>query len=171
MPSDQPQRKALTFFPERLKSQESFTKSDFEKATGWSGSTLSTYWSKQFKPFVIPIGNNRYRVSEGFRPYANWRKFQRPTATDATRNQKGRNNRPRLVKVRPPETDLLRIGHCSCFSPTPHLEVRKHEYAAGERNPRHHQIPLWRSTSTADRAARVPQTTVQPPNPRNRLIA
>lgn len=91
MPSDQPQRKALTFFLERLKSQEPFTKREFEKATGWSGSTLSTYWSKQFKPFVIPIGNNRYRVSEGFRPYANWRKFQRhvtqvrPVAADYTR--------------------------------------------------------------------------------------
>ena len=74
-----------------VQSQEPFTKQDFRHATGWSGSTLDTHWSKHFKPFVVVIGGGRYRVSEGFRPFANWRKFQRhvtqtrPVAADYTR--------------------------------------------------------------------------------------
>lgn len=91
MPSDLPQRKALKFLADRLQSQDPFTKQDFGNATGWSGSTRDTHWSKHFKPFVVVIGGGRYRVSEGFRPFANWRKFQRhvtktrPVAADYTR--------------------------------------------------------------------------------------
>jgi hypothetical protein len=91
MPSDQPQRRALRFFRERLQSQDPFTKAQFTEATGWSGSTLATYWSKQFKPFVVDIGGSQFRVSEGFRPFMTWKKFQRhvtqnrPVAGDYTR--------------------------------------------------------------------------------------
>ncbi|MGH9195697.1 MAG: hypothetical protein ACRD1T_08160 [Acidimicrobiia bacterium] len=91
MPSDLPQRKALKFLTDRLQSQEPFTKHDLGNATGWSGSTLDTHWSKHFKPFVVVIGGGRYRVSEGFRPFVNWRKFQRhvtqtrPVAADYAR--------------------------------------------------------------------------------------
>ncbi|NUM52427.1 MAG: hypothetical protein HUU46_02170 [Candidatus Hydrogenedentes bacterium] len=91
MPSDSAQRKALEFFARFLQSQEAFSKQDFSKATGWSGNTLKTHWSKQFKPFVIPIGSGQYRVSVSFRPYANWKRFQRhvsqsrPVAADYKR--------------------------------------------------------------------------------------
>lgn len=91
MPSDAPQRKALKFFTDHLQSQEPFTKADFERATGWSGSTLNTYWSKQFKPFVVAAPGGKFRVSEGFRPYVSWKKFQRhvtqvrPVASDYKR--------------------------------------------------------------------------------------
>ncbi len=66
MPSDQPQRRALKFFREHLQSLEPFTKAELEEATGWTGTTFSTYWSKQFKPFVVAVDGNRFRVSEGF---------------------------------------------------------------------------------------------------------
>jgi len=91
MPSDQPQRRALRFFKEHLQSQEPFTRAELAEATGWTGTTFATYWSKQFKPFVVAIGNNRFRVSEGFRPFVAWRKFQRhvtqnrPVAADYSR--------------------------------------------------------------------------------------
>jgi hypothetical protein len=77
MPSDLPQRKAFRFLTERLQSQEPFTRRDLANATGWAGSTLATYWSKQFKPFVIPIGGRQYRVADAFRSFADWKKFQR----------------------------------------------------------------------------------------------
>ncbi|MCY3820907.1 MAG: hypothetical protein OXH52_16360 [Gammaproteobacteria bacterium] len=38
---------------------------------------MNTYWSKQLKPFVVAVGGDRYRVSEGFRPFMTWKKFQR----------------------------------------------------------------------------------------------
>lgn len=93
MPSDEPQRKAFEFFIEYLRTQDPFTKNDFGAATGWNGKTLDTYWSKQYKPFVVPIGGDKYRVSEAFRPYTSWKKFQRhvtqvrPISTDYKRLQ------------------------------------------------------------------------------------
>ena len=78
MPTDIPQRKALRFLRERLHSQAPFTKADLAAATGWhKPGTFNTYWSKQLKPFVVAIGGNKYRVSEGFRPFMTWKKFQR----------------------------------------------------------------------------------------------
>jgi hypothetical protein len=56
MSSDQTQRKAWEFFSKYLLSQETFTKDDLKDATGWKEiSTLKTYWSKQYKPFVIEV--------------------------------------------------------------------------------------------------------------------
>lgn len=78
MGSDIPQRKALKFLRERLHSQEPFTKGELADVTGWhKPGTFNTYWSKQLKPFVVDVGGDRYRVSEGFRPYMTWKKFQR----------------------------------------------------------------------------------------------
>jgi len=78
MPSDLPQRKARRFLSERLRSQEPFTKQELKTATGWTtGTTFDTYWSKQFKPFVVDVGDGGFRVSEAFRPYTNWKQFQR----------------------------------------------------------------------------------------------
>ena len=77
MGSDLPQRKALKFFRDHLQSQEPFTKAELAAATGWQKpGTFKTYWSKQLKPFVVEVGDGKFRVSEGFRPFMTWRKFQ-----------------------------------------------------------------------------------------------
>ena len=78
MHSDIPQRKALKFLREHLHSQAPFTKAELADATGWhKAGTFNTYWSKQLKPFVVHIGGAKFRVSEGFRPFMTWKKFQR----------------------------------------------------------------------------------------------
>lgn len=77
MPSDLPQRRALIFLREHLHTQMPFTRTEFSQATGWTGATLTTYWSKQFNRFFVKIAPNQYRVSEAFRPFLTWRRFQR----------------------------------------------------------------------------------------------
>lgn len=77
MPPDLSQRRALIFLRDHLQSQLPFTKNEFSVATAWAGATLNTYWSKQFKPFIVPVGANQFRVSESFRPFLTWKKFQR----------------------------------------------------------------------------------------------
>jgi hypothetical protein len=76
MPSLETQRRAFRFLSEHLQSQETFTRSDFQKATGWSDKSFQTYLSKQFRPFLDSLGGTTYRVSEAFRPYVTWRKFR-----------------------------------------------------------------------------------------------
>jgi hypothetical protein len=71
------QLRAFRFLTSHLQSQETFTKEEFKRATGWlAGSTFNTYWQKQFKSFVEPLGNDRYHVRETFRPYITWSKFR-----------------------------------------------------------------------------------------------
>lgn len=71
------QRRAFSFLTSRLQSQESFTREEFKRATGWTeGTTFDTYWQKQFKSFVEPVGNGRYHVIETFRPFMTWTKFR-----------------------------------------------------------------------------------------------
>src|ERR1044072_5394072 len=77
MPPDLSQRRALIFLREHLQSQLPFTKNEFSAATGWVGATLNTYWSKQFKPFIVPFGANNFLLSVAFRPFLTWKKFQR----------------------------------------------------------------------------------------------
>jgi hypothetical protein len=76
MGSDENQKKAFDFLAEHLDSQEPFTKDEFEGATNWERKSFQTYWSKQFKQFVISAPNNKHRVSESFRPFTDWDKFQ-----------------------------------------------------------------------------------------------
>jgi len=46
-------------------------------ATNWHGTTFPTYWSKHFKTFIVEAGDRtRFRVSESFRPFSNWRAFR-----------------------------------------------------------------------------------------------
>jgi hypothetical protein len=71
------QRKVFDFFVAHFKSQEPFKKSDVEGETDWSGTSFGTYWSKQFKQFVLPAGGNSFRVSDAFRPFAKSEAFQR----------------------------------------------------------------------------------------------
>ena len=70
------QRRVFEFFVDRFKSQKPFTKKELEGVTTWQGKSFPTYWSKQFKQFVVPAGSNLFRVSEGFRPFARWETFQ-----------------------------------------------------------------------------------------------
>ena len=73
----EPQLKAFRFLTAHLQTQETFTKEEFKKETGWVvESTFNTYWQKQFKSFVEPLGRGRYHVRETFRPYMTWQKFR-----------------------------------------------------------------------------------------------
>lgn len=76
MATDDNQKNALRFFIDHLDSMDSFTKADLQGVTTWTESSFDTYWSKQFKPFVVELGSNTYRMSEAFRPYITWDKFQ-----------------------------------------------------------------------------------------------
>jgi hypothetical protein len=76
MASDENQRKVFDFLTQHLESQEPFAKEDIQNITTWKRKTFPTYWSKQFEQFVTDATNNKYRVSESFRPFADWEKFQ-----------------------------------------------------------------------------------------------
>ena len=64
------------FFADRYSTQDAFKASDVAALTSWKKRTLETYWSKQFKTFLIPAGPGLWRVGEGWRNYATWEKFQ-----------------------------------------------------------------------------------------------
>jgi hypothetical protein len=76
MAGDENQKKVFDFLTEHLDSQEPFTKEDIRKITTWQRKTFPTYWSKQFGQFVTQAPNGKYRVSESFRPFTNWDRFQ-----------------------------------------------------------------------------------------------
>lgn len=92
MASDESQRNAFRFLTEHLQSQDPFTREDLRAVTSWGQESLRTYWTKHVKPFVVPLPGNRYRVSEAFRPYSNWKQFKRhvtqmrPAAADYRRD-------------------------------------------------------------------------------------
>lgn len=70
------QRKVFEFLAEHFKSQDPFTKRGLESVTTWQGASFSTYWSKQYKRFFVSAEGNSFRVSDAFRPYANWKAFR-----------------------------------------------------------------------------------------------
>jgi hypothetical protein len=70
------QRAVYDFLVDHFKSLEPFKKKEMEAPTTWRGKTFATYWSKQFEQFVVPAGADSFRVSEAFRPFANWPAFQ-----------------------------------------------------------------------------------------------
>jgi hypothetical protein len=70
------QKKVFDFFSEHFKSQEPFTQREVKGITTWQERTFLTYWSKQFKQFVIPAERNLFRVGDAFRPFARWEAFQ-----------------------------------------------------------------------------------------------
>lgn len=49
------QREAFEFLREHFRQDTPFTKADLQQQTSWSEKSISTYWSKQFEPFVQPI--------------------------------------------------------------------------------------------------------------------
>ena len=78
------QKRAFEFLFAKFKTQETFNKEEFRKATGWSGVTFDTYWSKQYETLLRPESDNQYRVSEVFRRFITWEKFR----THITQNRR-----------------------------------------------------------------------------------
>jgi len=77
MADDTTQRKAHKFLLEHLRSQEPFTKEEFEKATTWEKpGTSNTYLSKHYKGLLEKLDPHRFRVSDAFRKFVTWRKFK-----------------------------------------------------------------------------------------------
>lgn len=70
------QRQAFEFFLEHFDSQETFRQDDLAAITSWSESALKTYWSKQFRGFLRPAPDAKFRVSEAFKAYATWDAFR-----------------------------------------------------------------------------------------------
>lgn len=71
-------RDILDFLRARFQSPVPFTRQDLASATpGLKQSSLKTYWSKWIKHFCIPVSKGEYLVSESFRRYATWNRFQR----------------------------------------------------------------------------------------------
>lgn len=63
------QRNAFQFLKERFQNGTTFTKKDFQVATGWSPISFKTYFSKQFKRLLLELTSNQFRVTEVFRKY------------------------------------------------------------------------------------------------------
>ena len=76
MRAPDPQRQAFEFLSRHLQSQTLFGLAEFQEATGWPDSSFRTYLSKQYRAFLDPVGDDKYRVSEAFRPFVTWRKFR-----------------------------------------------------------------------------------------------
>jgi len=71
------QRKAYEFLLNKFKTQELFSKEEFQAATGWCNSSFRTYFTKQFKNLLIyKSKEQKYRVSESFRRFITWENFQ-----------------------------------------------------------------------------------------------
>jgi len=75
--TSQEQVKVYNFLLKKFTSQEAFTKEEFQAASGWQKpKTFKTYWSKQFKTLLVPVPGGKYQVSEVFRRFTSWDKFQ-----------------------------------------------------------------------------------------------
>lgn len=80
------QRKVFDFLVDHFKSGKPFTKEEIKAETDWQWSTFRTYWSKQFKQFVTPIGGNSFRISEAFQPFATWEAFRQYIVTQVRKD-------------------------------------------------------------------------------------
>lgn len=86
MPDTHTQRQAFDFLFDHFHSQEPFTRDEFHAAVpDWSESSIRTYWSKQIKHLLEPVGHDRFIVTEAFRPYANWDSFRKHIVTQVRR--------------------------------------------------------------------------------------
>ncbi len=80
MASDENQRLAFDYFLARFRDQAPSDRSDLQRITSWTDSALDTYWSKQFKRFVVRArsGKDRHcRVGQAFRRYSTWERFKK----------------------------------------------------------------------------------------------
>ncbi|HEU4404582.1 MAG TPA: hypothetical protein VFS43_04740 [Polyangiaceae bacterium] len=71
------QENLFKFLLKSFKEQRRFSKEDLRVGSGYDKTTFDTYWSKQLKPLLMLISDNKYIVSESFRPYMDWKKFKR----------------------------------------------------------------------------------------------
>src|SRR5438477_6679760 len=85
--SRDPQERAFLFLLEKYNSQEAFTKEELQAATDWSDVSFKTYWSKQFKDLLIPVGS-KFRVHGVFARFAEWSKFRDNVVTQNRNLQK-----------------------------------------------------------------------------------
>src|ERR1700674_1210011 len=76
MPSDDNWLNVHRFLVDHFLSQASFTQPDLIAVTTWRGQSGKTYWSKQIKQFLAPVGDKKFRVTEAFRRGATWERFQ-----------------------------------------------------------------------------------------------
>lgn len=76
MPDEGNQRAVHEFLVQHLRSQGSFTRQELQNRTDWNKKSFDTYWSKHYRPFILDCGSERYRVTEAFRRYASWPRFQ-----------------------------------------------------------------------------------------------
>jgi hypothetical protein len=79
------QRAAFDFLFDKYKSQEIFTREQFQKATGFSDVSFRTYLSKQFRGLLIEVDDKSYRVNLAFRQYSTWPKFRDNVVTQNRR--------------------------------------------------------------------------------------
>lgn len=63
------QRSAFEYLKNSFQNGTTFSKTEFQSATGWDNSSFNTYFSKQFKRLLIETAPNQYRVTEVFRKY------------------------------------------------------------------------------------------------------
>jgi hypothetical protein len=77
MPTDDNWLKVHNFLVDRFLSQAPFTQADLFAVTTWRGQSPKTYWSKQIKQFLVPVGGKQFRVTEAFRRVATWDRFQK----------------------------------------------------------------------------------------------
>ncbi len=80
-----PQRRAFKFLRQHLLSGEHFVLRDFIEATGWDKpGTYKTYLQKQYRGLIENVEggsfrivlDGKYRVTEAFRKFLDWRKFR-----------------------------------------------------------------------------------------------
>jgi hypothetical protein len=88
MPDDnlKDQRAAFEFFSDKYRTQEAFTKAELQTQTSWDWKSTTTYWSKQYEPFVKAVPpiltgaaqkDQKFRVTRAFLPFGSWTKFRR----------------------------------------------------------------------------------------------
>jgi len=77
MGSDVNQRKVYDFLLRHFETKAPFTMRDLRSLTSWQSQTFATYFSKQLKPFVIETSDGKFRISEGFRAFSKWDRFQK----------------------------------------------------------------------------------------------
>lgn len=70
------QERAHRYLSARFKDLETFTKEEFQIATGWSESAFKTYWSKQLKWLLETTDSELYRVRGTFARYLNITDFR-----------------------------------------------------------------------------------------------
>jgi hypothetical protein len=77
MADEHNQRSVHRFFCQHFTSQEPFGKHDLQAVTDWTDTSFRTYWSKQFRPLLVEVGVEIFRVSEFFRRFVRWEEFQK----------------------------------------------------------------------------------------------